>query len=482
MAMDKHTAPQLPQPPDKYDQKYFNSLVRSIGKYLTVLDSGAAINAGTMSPTALNLPITSASTFVVNGVNNNVKLPKATFIRISNPTADFTITGIQTDIVSSTTNVDKHEVDGRVVVVYNSTAFNMTISNQAAGSTAGNRIITNSGADIVGVGTDAIALVYSITDSRWIVVASTVSAGGGGGGAPTDAQYLTLAANATLTNERVFTPGTNLTAVDAGANSTYTLNGPVFGMQAFALICTSAITSYTYSDTEVTMNSTAVLDVGSNYNTTSRYYQIPTTGKYFFYAGVKGTCTPFTRGHLRMYIKNLVDSSTYDIGIFTLMDTAIWLPTLRTGSVPSTNNCIHTTNGTKTLTIKLLTGDYINPYQNDTIIISGATAFNNLTTGQLNAAHVITSVSTTEFTVLAGGVNNANASSGGGGTGIVVAFSLNLNGAQGSSTSFEAGGNGSRILSFVAGDQLQLWINCDAGDFEIASSTYDQYFGGWRVS
>ena len=44
-----------------------------------------------------------------------------------------------------------------------------------------------------------------------------------GGGAPTTAQYLTLAADATLTVERVLTPGTGLGGTDAGAGSTYTL-------------------------------------------------------------------------------------------------------------------------------------------------------------------------------------------------------------------------------------------------------------------
>ena len=49
-------------------------------------------------------------------------------------------------------------------------------------------------------------------------------AGGGGGGAPTDAQYLTLATNGTLTNERVLT-GTSgqISITDAGAGSTATL-------------------------------------------------------------------------------------------------------------------------------------------------------------------------------------------------------------------------------------------------------------------
>ena len=48
--------------------------------------------------------------------------------------------------------------------------------------------------------------------------------GGGGGGAPTNAQYLVLTANATLTGERVFTLGTGLAGVDSGANNPYTLS------------------------------------------------------------------------------------------------------------------------------------------------------------------------------------------------------------------------------------------------------------------
>lgn len=42
--------------------------------------------------------------------------------------------------------------------------------------------------------------------------------------APTNAQYLTLATNGTLTDERVFTPGTGLSATDGGANGNYTLS------------------------------------------------------------------------------------------------------------------------------------------------------------------------------------------------------------------------------------------------------------------
>lgn len=56
------------------------------------------------------------------------------------------------------------------------------------------------------------------------LVGVTINGSGSGSGAPTDAQYLTLATNATLSVERVLTPGTCLSAADAGAGSTYTLN------------------------------------------------------------------------------------------------------------------------------------------------------------------------------------------------------------------------------------------------------------------
>ncbi len=47
---------------------------------------------------------------------------------------------------------------------------------------------------------------------------------GGGGGAPTNAEYLVLTADATLTDERVFIDGAGLTATDGGAGGNYTLD------------------------------------------------------------------------------------------------------------------------------------------------------------------------------------------------------------------------------------------------------------------
>lgn len=52
----------------------------------------------------------------------------------------------------------------------------------------------------------------------------TVTAIGGGGGAPTNASYLTLALNGSLSAERVLTAGSGISFVDTGANGTLTVS------------------------------------------------------------------------------------------------------------------------------------------------------------------------------------------------------------------------------------------------------------------
>lgn len=64
--------------------------------------------------------------------------------------------------------------------------------------------------------------------------------GGGGGGT---AEFLTLAVDAGLTMERVLTPGTGLSGVDAGAGSTYTLN-----------LADTAVTPAAYTSANITVD------------------------------------------------------------------------------------------------------------------------------------------------------------------------------------------------------------------------------------
>lgn len=59
-----------------------------------------------------------------------------------------------------------------------------------------------------------------------------LSAAGGGGGAPTNATYVTLSTNATLTGERVLTAGDNVTLTDNGAGGTVVVAAPAVATSA----------------------------------------------------------------------------------------------------------------------------------------------------------------------------------------------------------------------------------------------------------
>jgi hypothetical protein len=83
-----------------------------------------------------------------------------------------------------------------------------------------------------------------------------LNAGGGGGGAPTDAEYVTLATDATLTNERVLTAGTGISLADGGAGLAATIaNTGVTSLGAGTGISVSAASgASSITNTGVTSN------------------------------------------------------------------------------------------------------------------------------------------------------------------------------------------------------------------------------------
>lgn len=105
------------------------------------------------------LVLTEGALSLSNGANSDVALPAATFVAITGPSSGFNLTGFATP------------VSGRVLILYNSTAQNMTITNDAT-STAANRILTLTGSDVALTGTSLATLVYSAVASRWILVST----------------------------------------------------------------------------------------------------------------------------------------------------------------------------------------------------------------------------------------------------------------------------------------------------------------------
>ena len=159
MAFQQHRSPNLPAPPNEYDNNYFFNLIRSIGLYFNVHDSKAGLSLDSVVTDVIQLPFGAFT--ASNGANNNITLPNKSFIRVTGPTGAFSISGI----------AKPDNPDGRVVILYNTTSQHMTITDDAT-STAANRILTNTGADVVTTGTGIVSLIYSVTDARWILLTS----------------------------------------------------------------------------------------------------------------------------------------------------------------------------------------------------------------------------------------------------------------------------------------------------------------------
>lgn len=160
MAFQSHKSPNLPMPPSEYNNGYFFDLIRSIGSYFSIHDSKAGLSLDSVVADVIQLPIGSFT--ASNGANNNITLPNKSFIRVTGPTGAFSITGI----------TKPANPDGRVVILYNTTSQNMTITNDAT-STAANRILTGQG-DVATTGIGIVSLIYSVTDARWILLTKLV--------------------------------------------------------------------------------------------------------------------------------------------------------------------------------------------------------------------------------------------------------------------------------------------------------------------
>lgn len=90
-----------------------------------------------------------------NGENTDVDLPDKVYFRIVGPTADFSIAGFSGIIAN------------RMIIVYNTTNYNMTIKNNSGNST--NSIYTSTGSDMTTIGQGSVTLIYDNISLRWIV-------------------------------------------------------------------------------------------------------------------------------------------------------------------------------------------------------------------------------------------------------------------------------------------------------------------------
>jgi hypothetical protein len=147
-----------------------------------------------------------------NGTNNNVSTVNTSNLRITGPTASFTLTGFTGGY------------DGKRIHIYNATSQTMFLANQNTSSTDTNRIVTLAGGDIglVPVGTDgsAIDLIYDGSIKRWVATSVQSNQTTGVVGTP---QSLLRGSNRTYTASGL----TNDTTLswDIGANQTWEIDG-----------------------------------------------------------------------------------------------------------------------------------------------------------------------------------------------------------------------------------------------------------------
>lgn len=81
---------------------------------------------------------------------------------------------------------------------------------------------------------------------------SLVAGGGGGGGAPTNASYVVIGANGTLTAERVLTQGTGITITDGGPGGSVTIAATGAGNTGTATIDFGAFPGSSHATVAVT--------------------------------------------------------------------------------------------------------------------------------------------------------------------------------------------------------------------------------------
>lgn len=95
--------------------------------------------------------------------NNDVAFStgnRTSYVRIASQTAAFTITGLAGGY------------SGKMLTIYNSSGKTMILKNESTSSSASNRIVNSTGTSLYIDDKGSVTLLYSGTDSRWIVTAT----------------------------------------------------------------------------------------------------------------------------------------------------------------------------------------------------------------------------------------------------------------------------------------------------------------------
>jgi hypothetical protein len=99
------------------------------------------------------------------GNNNNIDINTLG----TNKNSYFQVTAVAGSVITGFNGLS----NGRILILYNSSAFPFTLANNSASSTVGNRIITGTGANFIIPAGAGVTLMYGVTSPNWFIVSDS---------------------------------------------------------------------------------------------------------------------------------------------------------------------------------------------------------------------------------------------------------------------------------------------------------------------
>ncbi|MFM2414525.1 MAG: hypothetical protein RI911_218 [Candidatus Parcubacteria bacterium] len=147
----------------------------SAARGLLLLNAGSGLSADIQGAIATR----AGTTYTTAGSANDVALGNASYIRLDTSGAAQTLTGIAGG------------ADGRLLTLTNADTSNaVTLTNNDAASSAANRIITGTGANLTIAAGASVNLIYDAVDTKWRVVGGTGGSSSGASFSSTDISNL----------------------------------------------------------------------------------------------------------------------------------------------------------------------------------------------------------------------------------------------------------------------------------------------------